>query len=396
VLLACTHAVVGGGGRGGRWTSLAEVATEWPGGSAQWAQSATPREEAQAPPLRAGVASGGAATGTGDRWAAWADSQSFIPSRLTEPPAGGRGAAGREAAGRGAAAGLSTRADDDPLVRDAQALIKKAAGANAEDLMRGEAAALEPMYFRQSGAQRLRRAEAAAEAAALAAERARQRELRAAAAAAAREKELGAQGIVRKERTGDDDDVEADGDEPDSAQVAAREDERIRSYRAKGFSPTRRDFAGAGASWGFEPAGYQPLDVFGWRVQPRAGAPPAARDDAAAPPSAAGFVPKELWRGGIIEQPADAPAAASAAATQWGRSRRAAAAAATAAAQAARDLPFRSQAFPAWARDANLGWGDEAVGYLPRERDRRAEEAVAADAAARAQEFAQQGFYVEE
>ncbi len=64
------------------------------------------------------------------------------------------------------------------------------------------------------------------------------------------------------------------------------------------------------------------------------------------------------------------------------------------AAHATRSRPFYTrgmQGFPAWERDANLGWGDEAVGYSPREWNRRAEEAMAANAAARRQEFEEQG-----
>ena len=280
---------------------------------------------------------------------------------------GGSEAAEQKVGGSEAAA-ADTR---DKLVRDAQALIKHAAGASAEDIMRDEAAALAPMYFRQSGAQRQMRAAARdasrAAAAAAAAERARLLEASAAAAAAARDKELEAQGIVRQGQKRDDV-LESDAEEPDSAEPASpddaqavQEEERREAYRAKGFSPTRRDFAGSGATWGFEPAGYNPLDVFGWRVQRAEAVPPAAARDENSVSQV--FVRKDLGSAGIMDQPADAASAESTAAAQWEWSMQAQATAASVAAHATRGLPFHArgmQGFPAWELDTK-GWGDEAV-----------------------------------
>jgi hypothetical protein len=320
---------------------------------------------------------------------------------------GGSEAAEQEVGGSEAAAADMR----DKLVRDAQALIKHAAGASAEDIMRDEAAALAPMYFRQSRAQRQMRATARdaamAAAAAAAAERARLLEASAAAAAAARDKELEAQGFVRQGQKRDDV-LESDAQEPDSVEPespddaqAVQEVERREAYRAKGFSPTRRDFAGSGATWGFEPAGYNPLDVFGWRVQRAEAAPPAAARDEN---SVSQVLRKDLGRAG----PADAASAEAAAAAQWEWSRQAQAAAASeaqaaaasVAAHATRGLPFATrglpfhargtQGFPAWEPDTK-GWGDEAVAYSPREGNRRAEEAMAANVAAWRQKFEEQG-----
>jgi hypothetical protein len=132
---------------------------------------------------------------------------------------GGSEAVEQEVGGSEAAA-ADTR---DKLVRDAQALIKDAGTLSAENIMRDEAAALEPMYFRQSGAQRQMRAAARAAAAAAAAERARQLDASAAAAAAARDKELETQGIVRKGQKSDDV-LESGAEEPDSAEPASPDD----------------------------------------------------------------------------------------------------------------------------------------------------------------------------
>jgi len=218
---------------------------------------------------------------------------------------GGSEAVEREVGGSEAAA-ADTR---DKLVRDAQALIKDAGTLSAENIMRDEAAALEPMYFRQSGAQRQMRAAArAAAAAAAAAERARQLDASAAAAAAARDKELETQGIVRKGQKSDDV-LESGAEEPDSAEPASpddaqavQEEERREAYRAKGFSPTRRDFAGSGATWGFEPAGYNPLDTFGWRVQRVEAAPPAAaRDENSVSPPGPQTTPYQRRLAGLRE-----------------------------------------------------------------------------------------------
>ena len=152
-----------------------------------------------------------------------------------------------------------------------------------------------------------------------------------------------------------------------------------------------------------DPVGFQPVQYTGYPVESGQRAEELERTAAAAAAAALaregqrsfaeqGFVPKEDTSG-QLEVPADPAAAAFASAAQWGWSRRAQAEAAAEGRTAAREMPFHSQGFPRWARDADLGWGDEVVGYGPQDRSIAAQAAADADVATwQRQAYLQEGF----
>jgi len=392
--------------------------TEWAGGSERWAQSATPRDAPAADRWSWGPSDTTRASSSqdmDDRWSAFRSSQTFIPARLQggSPPAEGREVGtGRRAGRRGSSSTppstqTSTQiakrdAAQDAIEADAVSLIKKADERNAEAIMQDEAASLKPLWFQQSGEQRSLRAWVAAQARA-----AREEEERAAAAraTAAREAGLEAQGFVPK--GGDDDIAMSAQEEPAEAEEGGSRVESMRkSYKEQGFSPViGSEFAGSrGADWGgMDPVGFQPVQYMGYPMEPGQRAKELERTAAAAAAAALargsqrsfseqGFVPKEdTW--GQLEVPADPAAAAFASSAQWARSRRAQTEAAAEGRTAVREMPFHSQGFPHWERDANLGWGDDVVGYGPPDRRITSQAAADADEAAwQRRAYLQEGF----